>query len=187
MPLHPPYSLDISPPGFHLFGIVKRALIGRKAPDEIDLLEAVMKISNSISDAELQRLSKSDRTRRKGDWYRRGFCDCETYEKWWVCFVETGDVVPIGQGRRRGFAVPNDEEHGRVQRPAFNPEVPCTLTQEYHNPSLDFWHLAVHIEGPVGRDLGQFGNVLSLFVPVVFRRQSAANGFRAEQDFERHQ
>jgi hypothetical protein len=42
---HSPYSLDISPFDFYLFGKVNCALIGQEIPDEIDLLEAVTEIS----------------------------------------------------------------------------------------------------------------------------------------------
>jgi hypothetical protein len=51
---HPPYSPDIWPLDFYLFGKVKSALIGRETPDEIDLLEAITQIVNRISGAELQ-------------------------------------------------------------------------------------------------------------------------------------
>jgi hypothetical protein len=52
--LHLPYSPYISPHEFYLFGKVESALIGREILDEIDLLDAVTKILNSMSDAELQ-------------------------------------------------------------------------------------------------------------------------------------
>jgi hypothetical protein len=58
---HPPYSHDISLSDFHLLGKVKRALIGREIPDEIDLLAAVTEILNSISDSEIgSNMLKSD-------------------------------------------------------------------------------------------------------------------------------
>jgi hypothetical protein len=44
---------------FYLSGKGKSALIGREAPDEIDLLESVFGILNSISDAELERVFRS--------------------------------------------------------------------------------------------------------------------------------
>jgi hypothetical protein len=43
-PVHPPYSPDISPSNFYLFGKVKGALIAQAIPDEIDLLDAVTEI-----------------------------------------------------------------------------------------------------------------------------------------------
>jgi hypothetical protein len=49
----------MSPSDFYLFGTVKGALIERKIPDEIDLLEAVSRILNHISNAELQRVFRS--------------------------------------------------------------------------------------------------------------------------------
>jgi hypothetical protein len=52
---HPPYSPDISPSDFYLFGKVKSALIRWEIPDEIDLLEATTDILNGISGAELHR------------------------------------------------------------------------------------------------------------------------------------
>jgi hypothetical protein len=52
---HLPYSPDISPSNFYLFGKGKRALIGWEIPDEIDLVEIVTEILNGISYAELQR------------------------------------------------------------------------------------------------------------------------------------
>jgi hypothetical protein len=55
----PPHSLDVFPSGFSLFMKVKTALIGREIPGEINLLEAVTGILNSLSDAELQRVFRS--------------------------------------------------------------------------------------------------------------------------------
>jgi transposase len=46
---HPPYSRDISPSDFYLFGKMKNALIGREISDEIDLLEVVTEILSGIS------------------------------------------------------------------------------------------------------------------------------------------
>jgi histone-lysine N-methyltransferase SETMAR len=56
---HPPYSPDISPSDFYLFGKVKRELIGREIPEDRDLLEAVIEILNGISTDELQRVFRS--------------------------------------------------------------------------------------------------------------------------------
>jgi hypothetical protein len=53
-PPHPAY-----PSAFCLFGKVTSAPIGGEIPDEIDLLEAVTKISNGSSDVELQFLFQS--------------------------------------------------------------------------------------------------------------------------------
>jgi hypothetical protein len=53
---HPFHSLDISSFDVYLCGKVRIALIGREAPDEIDLLEATTEIWNGISDIELQRV-----------------------------------------------------------------------------------------------------------------------------------
>jgi histone-lysine N-methyltransferase SETMAR len=50
---HPPYSPDISPSDFSLFGKVRGALIGQEIPDEISLLDAVTEILNGISTDEL--------------------------------------------------------------------------------------------------------------------------------------
>jgi hypothetical protein len=50
----PPYSPDISPLDFELFGEVKNALIGQEIPDKIALLEAVTEILGGISGYELQ-------------------------------------------------------------------------------------------------------------------------------------
>jgi hypothetical protein len=52
--VHPPYSPDISPSDFYLFGKVKEALIGQEIPDEVGLLDAVTEILGGISGAELQ-------------------------------------------------------------------------------------------------------------------------------------
>jgi hypothetical protein len=51
---HPPYSPDISPSDFYLFGKVTNALIGREISDQIDLLEVVTEILSGISHDELQ-------------------------------------------------------------------------------------------------------------------------------------
>jgi hypothetical protein len=51
---HPSHSLGTSPSDFYLFAKVKGALIGRKIPDEIELLKTVTDISNRIADAELR-------------------------------------------------------------------------------------------------------------------------------------
>jgi hypothetical protein len=51
---HPPYSPDISPSDFYLFGKVKGALVGREIPDEVELLDAVIEILSGISHDELQ-------------------------------------------------------------------------------------------------------------------------------------
>jgi hypothetical protein len=58
-PPHSPYSPDISPSDFSLFGKAKRALTGQETLDEIDLLELVIEIVHGISDAELQRVFRS--------------------------------------------------------------------------------------------------------------------------------
>jgi hypothetical protein len=50
----PPYSPDISPLDFYLFGKVKNALIGHEISDEIALLDAVTEILGGISGNELQ-------------------------------------------------------------------------------------------------------------------------------------
>jgi hypothetical protein len=52
--LHPGYSPDISPSNFYLFWKVKSALIWWKIPDKITLVEAIIKIVNAMSEAELQ-------------------------------------------------------------------------------------------------------------------------------------
>jgi hypothetical protein len=51
---HSPYSPDISPPDFYLFGRVKNALIGQEIPDETVLFEAVREILAGFSGNELQ-------------------------------------------------------------------------------------------------------------------------------------
>jgi hypothetical protein len=56
---HPPYSPDISPSDFYLFGNVKSALIDQEIPDEINIHEAVTEIGNDVSNAELQRVFQS--------------------------------------------------------------------------------------------------------------------------------
>jgi hypothetical protein len=50
---HPPYSPDISPSDFYLFGNAKRALIGQEISDEISLLDAVTDLLNRTSTDEL--------------------------------------------------------------------------------------------------------------------------------------
>jgi hypothetical protein len=56
---HPPYSPDISPSDFYLFGQVKGTLIGQEIPDEINLLDAVTEFSNEISTHQSQRVFRS--------------------------------------------------------------------------------------------------------------------------------
>jgi hypothetical protein len=51
---HPPYSPDISPSDFYLFGKMKNTLIGGEIFDEIDLLEVVTEILSGISHHELR-------------------------------------------------------------------------------------------------------------------------------------
>jgi hypothetical protein len=51
---HLPYSPDISPSDFYLFGNGKGSLIGQEVPDEISVLDAVTEILNGISTDELQ-------------------------------------------------------------------------------------------------------------------------------------
>jgi hypothetical protein len=51
---HPPYSPDISPWDFYLFGKVKGPLIRQEIPDEISLLDAVAEILNGLSTDEMQ-------------------------------------------------------------------------------------------------------------------------------------
>jgi hypothetical protein len=50
----PPYSPDVGPTDLYLFGRVKGALIWREILDETNLIEAVIRILNGISGAELQ-------------------------------------------------------------------------------------------------------------------------------------
>jgi hypothetical protein len=50
----PPYSPDISPSDFYLFGKGKSALIGQEIPDETALFEAVTEILGGLSGHELQ-------------------------------------------------------------------------------------------------------------------------------------
>jgi histone-lysine N-methyltransferase SETMAR len=38
---HPPYSLDLAPSGFHLFGPMKEHLQGQKFADDSEVMEAV--------------------------------------------------------------------------------------------------------------------------------------------------
>jgi hypothetical protein len=52
----PPYSPEISPSDFYVFGKIKPQLIGHEIPDEINLCEAVSEILNAIFPAELQRV-----------------------------------------------------------------------------------------------------------------------------------
>jgi hypothetical protein len=49
-----PYSPDISPLDFYLFGKVKNAVIGQEIPDEISHLEAVMELLGDISADQFQ-------------------------------------------------------------------------------------------------------------------------------------
>jgi transposase len=56
---NPPYSPDISPSDFYLFGKVKKALIGQEISDKIDLLEVVTEILTGISHDELQAVFRS--------------------------------------------------------------------------------------------------------------------------------
>jgi hypothetical protein len=53
---HLPYTPDISPLDFYLFGRVESARVGREIAGEIDLLEAVTEILNGTLDTELQRV-----------------------------------------------------------------------------------------------------------------------------------
>jgi hypothetical protein len=48
------YLAHISPLYFYLFEKTKRSLIGQQIPDEIDLLEIMIRIVDLISDEELQ-------------------------------------------------------------------------------------------------------------------------------------
>jgi hypothetical protein len=50
----PPYSPDLSPSDFYLFGKVKNALIGQEIPDETALFEAVTEMLGGFSGNELQ-------------------------------------------------------------------------------------------------------------------------------------
>jgi hypothetical protein len=56
---HPPYSPNISPSDFYLFGKVKWALSGQKILDGISILDAATEILNGISTHELQRIFRS--------------------------------------------------------------------------------------------------------------------------------
>jgi hypothetical protein len=56
---YPPYSPDISPSDFYLFGKVNGELIGQELPDEINLLDAVNEILDGISAGKLQRRFRS--------------------------------------------------------------------------------------------------------------------------------
>jgi histone-lysine N-methyltransferase SETMAR len=56
---HPPYSPDISPSDFYLFGKVTGTLIRQEIPDETSLLDAVTEILNEISTDELQPIFRS--------------------------------------------------------------------------------------------------------------------------------
>jgi hypothetical protein len=58
-PPHPPYSPDIFPSGFYLFGKGEGMLIRQEIPDEISLLDAVTESLNGISTDELQRVFRS--------------------------------------------------------------------------------------------------------------------------------
>jgi hypothetical protein len=55
----PPYSSNISPSDFYLFGKAKNSLIGQEIPDEIGLLEIVMDILDRVSGDELQAVFRS--------------------------------------------------------------------------------------------------------------------------------
>jgi hypothetical protein len=48
-----PYSPDISPSDFYLFGNVNGALVRQEVPDEVGLLEAISAILSGISHDEL--------------------------------------------------------------------------------------------------------------------------------------
>jgi hypothetical protein len=50
----PPYSPDLSPSDFDLFGKVKNALIGQEIPDETELFEAVTEMLGGFWGSELQ-------------------------------------------------------------------------------------------------------------------------------------
>jgi hypothetical protein len=52
--LYPADCHDISPSDFYPFGKIKTVLIGREIPDEINFLDALTKILNGTSNAELQ-------------------------------------------------------------------------------------------------------------------------------------
>jgi hypothetical protein len=56
---HPPYSPDIFPSDFCLFGKAKGVRIGQEIPDEISPLDAVTAILNWISTNELQCIFRS--------------------------------------------------------------------------------------------------------------------------------
>jgi hypothetical protein len=56
---HPSDSPNISPSDFYLFGKIKNELIGWEILDEIDLLEAVAEILNSISDVQFQQVNRN--------------------------------------------------------------------------------------------------------------------------------
>jgi hypothetical protein len=51
---HPPYSPEISPADFYLFGKLKNALIGEEISDEIDRFGLVTEILSGISHDQLQ-------------------------------------------------------------------------------------------------------------------------------------
>jgi len=44
---HPPYSPDLAPSDFHLFGRLKESLAGLKFKDDQDLLQHVLKFFSS--------------------------------------------------------------------------------------------------------------------------------------------
>jgi hypothetical protein len=52
--MHLPYSLDLAPYDFYLFGYIKRLLAGREFADRSELLQAVMDIVNGIEKATLE-------------------------------------------------------------------------------------------------------------------------------------
>jgi hypothetical protein len=56
---HPPYSPDMCPSDFYLFGKVKGVPIRQEIPDKISLLDAVTEILNRTPTDELQRVFRS--------------------------------------------------------------------------------------------------------------------------------
>jgi hypothetical protein len=63
---HPPYSPDLAPSDFYLFGHVKRCLAGLSSEDVDQLLETVEGVSEHIEKVTLQEifLSGMDRLRK---------------------------------------------------------------------------------------------------------------------------
>jgi hypothetical protein len=51
---NPPYSPDIAPPGFWLFGYVKDSLAGRLFDEPEQLLEAITEFLNEMQPSELE-------------------------------------------------------------------------------------------------------------------------------------